>query len=459
MIVSHPLTLEERKASQKNYFRFGLINGFSYMCLGETIIVLIAVQIGMPDVLITFVGAMLFIGFLLLPLGVRQTAKTGAAQSQATFWVCRNVAALLVAVSVIISKFIPVLAWGLLLLAALMFYGFRAAGVVLSQPLIGEITNDDDRSQVVGNATGAFYLSGVVALLLVSFLLKVSDSIWILCGIVVAGASMGVTASRFIRAICETDIIRQTARKPLMPQWNKVKSNPMIRRLLLAGFSRNLAVILMVPASVLFLKKGYGFSDTTAVLFSAAQLCASFSFSFLSGKMVAKRGPRAILIASILLGLLVSLLWIIAPLSGLVIPCILSVAVFFLCGTMVALGDNANTCYFLMAIPKEQQIAGAVATNVIQGAGAGIVGMVIAGGLMWLAKYFTQPAYNLLQNVVAADQQQILTYKLFFVMTLPVHCFALYQSSRLKTIIKTFREEHGDEVVEKTVESGRKGAH
>ena len=169
MIVSHPLTPEERKASQKNYFRFGLINGFSYMCLGETIIVLIAVQIGMPDVLITFVGAMLFIGFLLLPLGVRQTAKTGAAQSQATFWVCRNISALLVAVSVIISRFIPVVAWGLLLFAALMFYGFRAAGVVLSQPLIGEITNDDDRSQVVGNATGAFYLSGVVLLIYYSF--------------------------------------------------------------------------------------------------------------------------------------------------------------------------------------------------------------------------------------------------------------------------------------------------
>lgn len=459
MIVSHPLTSEERKLSQRNYIRFGLINGFSYMCLGETIIILLAVQIHMPDVLITFVGAMLYIGFLLLPLGVRQTAKTGAAQSQATFWVYRNIAALLVAVSAVLARFQEECAWALLLLAALMFYGFRAAGVVLSQPLIGEITNDDDRSQLIGNATGAFYFSGVVALLSVSFLLKQSSSVWILCGIVVFGATMGVTASRFLREIRETDVIRQTASRPLIPQWKKVKSNPMIRQLLMAGFCKNLIVILMVPASVLYLKKGYGFTDTQAVLFSAAQFCASFASSCLSGKIVAKRGPRVVLIAGSLLGILISLLWLIAPSSGIVIPCIISVLVFFMCGTMVAIGDNANTCYFLMAVPKEQQIAGSVATNVIQGAGAGISGMIIAGGLMWLAEWVTPHVFEATQNFVGLEGKQILTYKLFFLFTLPVQLFSLYQMIRLKTIIKTFRDAHGDEEVRRTVESGRKGAH
>ena len=459
MIVSHPLTLEERKLSQKNYIRFGLINGFSYMCLGETIIILLAVQTHMPDILITFVGAMLFIGFLLLPLGVRQTAKTGAAQSQATFWVYRNIAALLVAVSAVISRFQQESAWALLLLGALMFYGFRAAGVVLSQPLIGEITNDEDRSQLVGNATGGFYFSGVIALLLVSFLLKLSSSIWVLCGIVVVGATMGVTASRFLREIRETDVIRQTASQPLLPQWRKVKANPMIRQLLMAGFCKNLIVILMVPASILYLKKGYGFSDTQAVLFSAAQFCASFAASCLSGKIVAKHGPRVVLIAAILMGILVSLLWIAAPFSGSIFPCILSVLVFFLCGTLVAIADNANTCYFLMAVPKEQQIAGSVATNVIQGAGAGIAGMIVAGGMMWLARYCTPHIYHVVQKFIPADGQQILTYKLFFLFSLPVQIFALYQIARLKTIIKSYREEHGDEEVRRTVESGRKGAH
>ena len=458
MIVSHPLTPEERKSSQRNYIRFGLVNGFSYMSLGETIIVLLAVQMHMPDVLITFVGAMLYIGFLLLPLGVRQTARTGAAQSQATFWVCRNIAALLVAVSAVISLYLPVLAWIVLLGASFMFYGFRAAGVVLSQPLIGEITNDEDRSQLVGNATGGFYFSGVITLLGVSFLLKASSSIWVLCGVVVFGATMGVTASRFLRAICETDMIRRTAEQPLMPQWKKVKANPMIRQLLIAGFCKNLAVILMVPASILYLKKGYGFSDTQAVLFSAAQFLASFASSCLSGKIVGKTGPRLALIAGGCFCLLVSLLWIIAPFSGVVIPYTISILVFFLCGTAVAVMDNANTCYFLMAVPKEQQIAGSVATNVIQGAGAGISGLIVAGGLMWLANCIA-PLITSSGIQLFAENPQSIVYKLFFCFAAVIQIFSLIQSIRLKTIIKTYRAEYGEEGVRRTVESGKKASH
>ena len=138
MILDHPLTAEDRAISQRNYLKYAFLNGFSYMCLAETIIILLAVQIQMPDILVTFLGAMMYIGFLLLPLGVRQTARLGAAQSQASFWVCRNVSALLVAVCAIISQYSPVFAWILLLAASFLFYGFRAAGVVMSQPLVGK---------------------------------------------------------------------------------------------------------------------------------------------------------------------------------------------------------------------------------------------------------------------------------------------------------------------------------
>ena len=459
MIVSHPLTQEERKRSQKNYLCFGLINGLSYACLGETIIVLLAVQMHMPDVLITFVGAMLYIGFLLLPLGVRQTARSGAAQSQATFWICRNISALMAAVSAILAQYFPVFAWCLLLFSAFMFYGFRAAGVVLSLPLIGEITTDDDRSQVVGNAAGCFYFTGVIMLLVVSYLLNLSTSIWVLCGVVVFGAAMGVTASRFIRAICETDAIRESAKRPILPVWKEVRNNPMIRQFLIAGFCKNLAVILMIPASILYLKKGFGFSDAQAVLFSAAQICASFLSSCISGKIIAKTGPRLAMIASCCICLLVSVLWILAPFTGTGIwQCILSILIFFLCGTAVGTSDNAVSCYFLMSVPKNQQIAGSVATNVIQGAGAGISAMAISSVLLWLAGYLT-PFCVKTFSLSAYEGSLSITYKLFFSLVALVQIFAVIQSWRLKTIITAYRENHGEEGVKRTVESGSKSAH
>ena len=97
MIIDHPLSAEDRKISQKRMLIFNCINGFSYMCLGETLIILLAVKMMMPDTLITILGAMQYIGFVLLPLGVWRAGKVGAAQCQADFWVARNIAALLAA--------------------------------------------------------------------------------------------------------------------------------------------------------------------------------------------------------------------------------------------------------------------------------------------------------------------------------------------------------------------------
>ena len=111
MIYDRPLTDEQRRVSQLNYNLFNIVNGASYMCLGETVIILFAVKLHAPNVIVAVIGSMLFLGFLLLPLGVVRTAQVGAARSQADFWVCRNVAALLVAVSALILPLSQCLAW------------------------------------------------------------------------------------------------------------------------------------------------------------------------------------------------------------------------------------------------------------------------------------------------------------------------------------------------------------
>lgn len=39
MIFNRPLTEEERKRAQINYNRYSLVNGASYVCLGETVVI------------------------------------------------------------------------------------------------------------------------------------------------------------------------------------------------------------------------------------------------------------------------------------------------------------------------------------------------------------------------------------------------------------------------------------
>ena len=86
MILNGPVPPERQRQSQKNYKIFGLINGFSYTCLGETVIILLAVQLGCKNYVISTLGAMLYFGFLLLPLGKTMSAKVGAVRCQVYFW-------------------------------------------------------------------------------------------------------------------------------------------------------------------------------------------------------------------------------------------------------------------------------------------------------------------------------------------------------------------------------------
>ena len=97
MICNRPLTAGEMKSSQRNYLLYNGVNGASYMCLGETVLILFAVKLHSPDYVIAILGGMIYFGFLLLPLGKIMTARGGAARTQADCWVYRNIAALIVA--------------------------------------------------------------------------------------------------------------------------------------------------------------------------------------------------------------------------------------------------------------------------------------------------------------------------------------------------------------------------
>lgn len=432
MIYDRPLTDEQRRVSQLNYNLFNIVNGASYMCLGETVIILFAVKLHAPNVIVAVIGSMLFLGFLLLPLGVVRTAQVGAARSQADFWVCRNVAALLVAVSALILPLSQCLAWGLLLLGSFLFYGFRAAGVVMSQPLIGDITNNMDRARLIARSTGLFYVSGLVAMVTISLILGHYDSLWVLVGIIVAGACCGVTASTFVRKIDETSAIRRSAQAPLFPQLKTAFFDSTLRRQICAGFMVNLAIIMMAPIAILTMKRGYGVSDTQAILFSIVQFASSIAATQISGKITEKIGPRKVAIYSYMLIFPICLFWLFAPAA---VPSVwmwgLFALPFILIGAMMVSAQNAMVHYFLMAVPKERQVASSMFISVVTGAAAGVTGMFVAGGLLKLAERFLGSGLPM--------------YRAYFVAAGVLFLAGLTQVVRLVPVIDAFLQEHGME--------------
>ena len=420
MIRQQPLTVEQRRESQRNYNLFNLINGLSYMCLGETVLILLAVRLGCPDYIVSALGAMLYFGYLLLPLGKIVTARTGAARSQSIFWVARNIAALLVACSalVCISGF-RATAMGLLLTGAFFFYGFRAAGVVMSQPLIGNITTDADRGKVIGVSTGLFYVSCLVALVTISLLLKLSDSLGMLTGIIVVGALCGFTSSRFINRIDETEGIRNSARKPIAGEFRKVLRDRKLLRLLAAGFCVNLAVIMLIPISMLALKRGCGVSDTGALLFALGQFGASAAASFLSGKVANTIGPRKTMLYAYILMLGIGLLWLVAPANFSPVYMIMP---FLLAGSMNLGTTNSVTHYFLQTVPEERRVASSMFIAVINGAGAGIAGMTVTGALLDLCAGF------------APEGNPLYGYRIYFAVATVLLSVGIWVIARLRPL-------------------------
>ena len=382
MIFKEALSPERQASSQHNYCMFNVINGLSYMCLGETVLILLAVQLGCPDYFISTLGAMLYFGFLLLPLGKIMTARVGAARAQAYFWIARNGAALMVASASVFGYFgMMKTAMALLLIGSFFFYGFRAAGVVMSQPLIGDFTDDRNRARVIAVSVGLFYVSCLIALLTISFVLHLSPSLWTLTGIVVVGACLGFTSSRFLARIDETENIRRSARRPILPELKNILGAVTIRRQIMAGFMVNLGVIMLVPVSMLALKRGYGVSDTDALMFALVQFTACAVMSFLSGKVAAVIGPRKTILFGYILLLSIGVLWLVAPasLNGFY----MALPFFFAGGTMVSM-NNSVTHYFLQTVPPENRVAASMFVSVVTGACSGVVGMILAGFLLKL---------------------------------------------------------------------------
>lgn len=384
MIYDHPLAPEQQQRSQRNMHCFNVINGISYMCLGETVLILLAVKLHSPDVVIAALGSMIYFGFLLLPLGKIVTARIGAAKAQSRFWVYRNLAALAIASATIWNHFgLNLLAELIMVAGAFMFYGFRAAGVVMSQPLIGDITSEQERGQFLGRVQSAFCAACILSLVSITVIMR-HESEWTLMAIIIFGACCGITASGFLRRIDETRGISISAQKPFLPEFRWACSFPPLRRLLYAGFMTNLAQILIAPLAMLAVKRGYGFSDTEALQFAIAHFAGAAVISYLAGQAAKSLGAKREILCAYLGLLCVALAWQWLPASP---SRFLLLPVFFLIGGSVAVLINSVAQHFLEIIPAERRVSSSVFMSIVTGAGAGLTGILVSSTMLKLGAF------------------------------------------------------------------------
>lgn len=404
MILNRPLNEEELACSQKNYFRFYAVNGFSYTCLGETVLTLFAVNLGCSDTVIAILVAMLYVGYVMLPLGKWMTARVGAVRCQADCWIMRNLSALLVALSApIYLYFSKGLAVALILLGAFLFYGFRAAGVVMSQPLIGEICPKESQGRFISISQVFFHSFALLALLLITLARKINENIWVLFGVIVMGTICGFISSGFFRKIHEAGQVRDYAKKPITNSIGEVCRNPTVRAQLIAGMICNLGNILVCYISLLALKRGYQISDSKALLYTLVLSSASITGNWLLSKVADRFGGRRLILAGFYGLYLICIFWICTPATFfwplLIIPFLLGPS-----GNVVI--ANSLQQYFLATVPKKQQVVASLIISVGTGVASGLIGMFICSLLLKLAAHFN------------AGGAPLMTYKYYYASVL-----------------------------------------
>ena len=423
MICNRPLTPAELASSQRNYLLYNGVNGASYMCLGETVLILFAVKLQSPDTIIAILGGMIHFGFLLLPLGKIMTARVGAARSQADFWVMRNIAALIVAAAAPVALYVSQLLAGILLVTgAFLFYGFRAAGVVMCQPLVGEICPKEHLGSFLSKAWIYFYSSGVLAVAAITLCMKLNDSIWMLFSIIVAGTMLGIFSSTFVRKVHETGEIARNARRPVRGELLLLLKDKVIMRQLIAGMICNMSSIFIVPISMLTLKRGYGVQDGTALIYSLVQFGSCIGISLLLSKLADRFGGRKMIIAGFYFNYIIIAVWLLLPNT---FHPLLAVLPFAICSVCTVVTSTSMPQYFIHTVSPKNQVVASMLIAVGTGVLAALPGM-------FLSSLFLKGA-----SLLNSSGIPMLTYKYYFtgillllpVMSLAVH--ALYKEDKI----------------------------
>ena len=380
MITNNSLSSIQQRDGRKNFNLFNFINGLSYICVGETIIILFAIRMNCPDYCIAILGSLFFLSNFFMPLGKVMLSRLGAVKTISICWWLRNCSILMVAAAPLLSYlFSPVIIPFVFIASTSLFYSCRSVGLIGMRPIMKAVTTEENRGSFSSINTGLFYLANFVMLSLVIFVLGISRASGVFVGIIACGAVLGLAATWFMSRIEEPEDIKISAREPFFSDMLLTLKDPMRLRQLAANCVVNSAIALTVPISMLALKKSYEIGDNQALYFSLVQILSAVAMSYIISMLAGVTGPRPLAILFYCLMIFLCLLWLFAPGD---FKWYYMIWPFMLAGGAV-IGVNASmTHYFLNTIPAKEQVSASLSIYALAGLISGIIGSVVGGGLL-----------------------------------------------------------------------------
>lgn len=229
-----------------------------------------------------------------------------------------------------------------------------------------------------------------MALLLIGIICQFTHNVWVLMCIALFGSSLGITSSQYIRKIDESSMLREFASRPVFKEIGKALRESSIRKQVAATFVINIANIMLIPVSLIAIKRGFGISNANAVFFSLFQWVFSIIGSWVATRLARKMGPRRVAIVGYLLISTIAPLWFV--LSGAFCPVwrLFLLTPFLIGGLSFAMMSNSMIHYFLQNVDEDKRVVVSLLISTASGVGAGLTGLAITGALLtWLERSYT----------------------------------------------------------------------
>lgn len=381
-MLERALTASERKKAWRRIEGFGLLNGFSFAILGENILVLYALKAGVSEPMAAVLGTFLFLSMPFMLIGKQLLKRVGAARTQGTGWLVRNGFGMLMAA----APFATVLGAAaltpvLIVVGAFGFYASRSMGAIGFRPLIGEVTNDRDRGRLMGRFGLTVNVSYMVALIAFALTMRWRDDVAAFQGLIFAGSLAGLASAGFLMSVPEGPGPAKSAAQPLRDSLRQVFRSSLLKRMLLGQMSCWGAVALVLPVSIVALKRGYGISEFHAILFVLIQIAGGLLVSLAGAVLTDRIGPRPVVGLGAFGMLASALLWTAAPVAFVVFY---PLCIFLLLGVSKGAIDLGLTHYIISATDEKDRVGVGMIVMVVGGATAGFVGAVVSGGTLRL---------------------------------------------------------------------------
>lgn len=371
------LTPSQQKVGQRNYLWFTRINSLSFGSLADSILILYAIKLGADDFLIAILTSFLYLTLPFMLFGKRTIAIFGTSKTFGLYWIGRNLFASMMILSPTLQKiWHPSAGLAILMISVFGFFSFRSMGITAHTPLLGDITSPNDRGDFIARVWfhSNFFLFLVI--IVIAYVLSKNSTVSTFQKIVSFGCATGFISSIFLFKIPESVGAKQSGQEPLKKAIAYLSRNAIAKKLLIAWIFVISGNALILPFSMLSLKKGYDYSDQGALIFALIQITGGLLVSYLNRLLLDRVGPRPMLFLYTCGLCLVSFLWVIAPGEFIFFNIML---IFFIAGMCSAGNNTSLSHYFLSYIPIVHRVGASLSINIISGLSAGLAGGLLGG--------------------------------------------------------------------------------